>query len=80
MARTGRRARFSRFRRCLMLTLSGLRILLKIRNNCGSLPEDWSEQAHKYLMNKRVIYKRFRRPWDYEQLKEAESIVRCLYG
>lgn len=63
-----------------MITLSGLRWLWQQRKAGRDLPEMWPEDVRRYLSLKREMCRRFGRPWDREQLREAEGIVRCLYG
>ncbi len=62
-----------------MLTIEGLRMLKEMRSQGKDLPEDWPEEARQYIKNKRKIAESFHRPWDRQQLAEAESIVRFLY-
>lgn len=61
-----------------MITLRGLRWLREQQKAGRELPDNWLRDSRRYLDLKRRVCSKFGRPWDREQLQEAEQLLHTL--
>jgi len=61
-----------------LLTIEGIRELLRKKKRGEPLPETWKEDVKKYIEIKEKAVNSFNRSFDKIQLQEAKNILRIL--